>query len=63
MGGASLHKRIQISKSISPDISSVFDTLNYFYPLSEGIKDYFKKHSYSCSFRTGKLLLKAGEIC
>ena len=63
MGGTNLHKRIQTSKNISPDISSVIDTLNYFYPLSEGIKDYFRKHSYSCSFRKGKLLLKAGEIC
>ena len=63
MGGANLHNRIQTSKNISPDISSVIDTLNYFYPLSEGIKDYFRKHSYSCSFRKGKLLLKAGEIC
>jgi len=63
MGETNLHKRIQTSKNISPDISSVIDTLNYFYPLSEGIKDYFRKHSYSCSFRKGKLLLKAGEIC
>ncbi len=63
MGGASLHKRIQTSKNIASDISSVIDTLNYFYPLSEGIKDYFRRHSYSCSFRKGKLLLKAGEIC
>lgn len=62
MGRAAQHK-VQTSKSISPDISSVIDTLNYFYPLSEGIKDYFREHSYSCSFRKGKLLLKAGEIC
>lgn len=38
-------------------------TLNYFHPLSDGIKDYFKKCSYSCSFRKGKLLLKAGQVC
>jgi len=63
MGETGLHKKIQTKKNISPDISSVIDTLNYFYPLSEGIKDYFRKHSYSCSFRKGKLLLKAGEIC
>ena len=57
------HKQVQLNKSIPPDISSVVETLNYFYPLSGGIKDYFRKHSYSCSFRKGKLLLKAGEIC
>ena len=63
MNGVGLHKKIQIKKNSPPDISSVIDTLNYFYPLSEGIKDYFRKHTYPCSFRKGKLLLKAGEIC
>ena len=63
MGGTGQHKQVQTNKIIPPDISSVIDTLNYFYPLSVGIKDYFRKHSYSCSFRKGKLLLKAGEIC
>jgi CRP-like cAMP-binding protein len=41
----------------------VITTLDNFYPLSDGIIDYFKKHSYSCSFRKGKLLLKAGQVC
>ena len=63
MEGANLHKQGQTNKNIPPGLSSVIDTLNYFYPLSEGIKDYLSKHSYSCSFRKGKLLLKAGEIC
>src|SRR4030095_1094446 len=63
MRGVGLHRKNQINKNDPPDISSVITTLNYFYPLSEGIKDYFKKHSYTCSFRKGKLLLKAGEIC
>jgi CRP-like cAMP-binding protein len=63
MDGKELHKQAQSNKSDPPDISSVFATLDYFYPLSEGIKDYFRKHSHSCSFRKGKLLLKAGEIC
>ena len=63
MSGVGLHKKIQTNSNIPPDVSSVIDTLNYFYPLSEGIKDYFRMHSYSCSFRKGKLLLKAGEIC
>ena len=58
-----MHKRGETSNNITPDILSVIETLNYFYPLSEGIKDYFRKHTYSCSFRKGKLLLKAGEVC
>jgi len=63
MSGAGQHKQVQTNKNITPDILSVIETLNYFYPLSEGIKDYFRKHTYSCSFRKGKLLLKAGEVC
>jgi CRP-like cAMP-binding protein len=63
MGAASLHKKDPSNQKRSPDISSVIAVLDYFYPLSEGVKDYFAKHSYSCSFRKGKLLLKAGEIC
>ena len=63
MEGANLHKQGQTNKNIPPDLSLVINTLNYFYPLSEGIKDYLRKHSFSCSFRKGKLLLKAGEIC
>jgi CRP-like cAMP-binding protein len=63
MDGAGLHKQGQTNENSPPDISSVIATLDYFYPLSEGIKDYFRKHSYSCSFHKGKLLLKAGQIC
>lgn len=47
----------------SPDISSVIAALEYFHPLSRGVKDYLQKHSYSCSFRKGKLLLKTGQVC
>jgi CRP-like cAMP-binding protein len=49
--------------SDSTDISQLIATLNYFYPISEGIKNFLKKHSYSCFFQKGKLLLKAGDIC
>lgn len=63
MDGAGLHKQDQTKKNSPPDISSLIATLDYFYPVSEGIKNYIKKHSYSCSFRKGKLLLKAGQIC
>ena len=57
------HKKDLTTKDSPPDISSVISTLEYFYPLSEGVKNYFRKHTYSCSFRKGKLLLKAGQVC
>jgi len=63
MAGTGLHRQGQINKSTPPDISSVIATLDYFYPLNDGIKNYLRKHTYACSFRKGKLLLKAGEIC
>jgi CRP-like cAMP-binding protein len=63
VAGTALHRKGQINKNNPPDISSVIATLDYFYPLSEGIKNYLRKHTYACSFRKGKLLLKAGEIC
>ena len=47
----------------SPDISSLIATLNYFHPISEGVKNFFKEHCFSCTFNKGKLLLKAGEVC
>jgi CRP-like cAMP-binding protein len=56
-------KTNQPNKNTSPDISSVLATLDHFHPLSDGIKNYFKKHSFSCSVRKGKLLLKAGQLC
>lgn len=63
MQGGVLHNKNQPVKNSPPDISKVIDSLNYFHPLSERIKNYFRKHSYSCSFRKGKLLLKAGHVC
>lgn len=63
MDGTGLHRKDQTGKNSPADISSVIATLDHFYPLSEGIKNYFRKHSYTCSFRKGKLLLKAGELC
>src|SRR5688572_19958321 len=63
MDRAGIHKHDQIKENSPPDISSLIATLDYFYPLSEGIKNYIRKHSYSCSFRKGKLLLKTGQLC
>ena len=58
-----LYKTSQPNKGNPPDVSSVIATLDYFHPLSEGVKAYFRKHSLSCSFRKGKLLLKSGQLC
>jgi CRP-like cAMP-binding protein len=63
MDRVGLYKKDHTIKNTPPDISSVIATLDYFYPLSEGMKDYFRKHSFACSFRKGKLLLKAGQVC
>lgn len=57
-----LHKQDSTSQKTRPDISLVIAALEYFHPLSDGIRDYLQKHSYSCSFRKGKLLLKAGQV-
>ena len=63
MSKAELHQKHQSNKTIPPDISSVIATLEYFHPISEGINKYFRKHSFPWSFRKGKLLLKAGQLC
>lgn len=63
MHGAGLHRHGQTKKAPPPDVTSVIATLDYFYPLSEGIKDYLRKHTFLCLFRKGKLLLKAGHLC
>src|SRR5678810_994164 len=63
MRGSGVYTKGQINKNKPADISSVVAILDHFFPLSEGIKDHFRKYSYTCSFRKGRLLLKAGEIC
>lgn len=63
MRGIGLYKQEQTKRSNPPDLSSLIAALEYFHPLSDGIKNYIRKHSYSCSFRKGKLLLRAGEVC
>jgi CRP-like cAMP-binding protein len=50
-------------KEISHDVSSLLALLNYFYPLSKEIEIYLKTNAHACSFRRGKLILKAGDIC
>jgi CRP-like cAMP-binding protein len=56
------NKKVQINQNAAPDISSVTASLEYFHPISEGIRNYFRKHCFSCSFRKGKLLLKTGQV-
>jgi CRP-like cAMP-binding protein len=57
-----LHKKNLSNKNTPPDITLVIASLEYFHPISEGIKNYFRKHSFACSFLKGKLLLKAGQL-
>ena len=63
MNGKVSDKNNLPGKNTSPDIALVIASLEYFHPISEGIKNYFRKHSFACSFRKGKLLLKAGQLC
>ncbi len=61
MNDAGLNPKKQ-AKDADSGISSLIAILNYFHPLSVGIVGYLKEYSYPCSFRKGKLLLKAGDI-
>ena len=63
MNRAMLSKKGQPKENVPADISSVIASLEYFHPLNEGVKNYFKNHSFSCSFRKGKLLLRSGQLC
>jgi CRP-like cAMP-binding protein len=47
----------------SPDISSVITILSYFHPLSDGVVQFLKEHSYFVSFNKGELLLEEGHVC
>ena len=47
----------------SPDISPVIAILNYFHPLSSGVIEFIKQHSYFVSFNKGELLLEEGQVC
>lgn len=45
------------------DISALITILNYFHPLHEDAEEHLKKIIQPVSFKKGKLLLKAGELC
>jgi CRP-like cAMP-binding protein len=57
------NSQAKTTKEIDPDVSSLLVLLNYFYPLSKEIEIFLKEHAKPCSFRRGKLILKAGDIC
>lgn len=50
-------------QSPTTDASRLLTVLNHFYPLDQGVVQYIKKHIVPCTFRKGKLILKAGELC
>lgn len=50
-------------KTSSAGISTVIAILNHFHPISDGVRNFLERHSYSCSFEKGKFLLKAGDVC
>jgi len=47
----------------SPDVSSVITILSYFHPLSDGVVQFIKEHSYFVTFNKGELLLEEGHVC
>lgn len=51
------------SANYQKDASTLIATLNYFHPLSNAASEYMKKLIHPVSFKKGKLLLKAGELC
>lgn len=51
------------NKNHLEDVSFLIASLSQFHPVRPEVDEYLKKHSYTCSFRRGKMLLKTGEIC
>ncbi|HWC54320.1 MAG TPA: Crp/Fnr family transcriptional regulator [Chitinophagaceae bacterium] len=54
---------LQPSFNNQKDISALIATLNYFHPLSNAAAEYLTKIIQPVSYKKGKLLLKAGELC
>ena len=52
-------KKVQVAVAQSEAMA----VLNHFHPMSLGLEQYLEKHIISCTFRKGKLILKAGEMC
>ncbi|HEX7845818.1 MAG TPA: Crp/Fnr family transcriptional regulator [Chitinophagaceae bacterium] len=56
-------KRTARKQVMPPDTSTLLAVLNHFHPLSREMEDYLIKVITPCSFRKGKLILKAGTMC
>jgi CRP-like cAMP-binding protein len=63
MGNIPLPVSKHAKKNVSDDSFALIQTLNYFHPLGGDVTEYLKKRAVPFSFRKGKLLLKAGDIC
>jgi CRP-like cAMP-binding protein len=57
------HVKQKTKKNVSKDAGLLIAALSSFYPLSTEVEDYLQNHTMPFSFRRGKLLLKAGEVC
>jgi CRP-like cAMP-binding protein len=54
---------LHLSENPQKDPSTLIATLNHFHPLSNAAAEYMKNIIHPVSFKKGKLLLKAGELC
>lgn len=52
-----------LSPTQQKDVSALVATLNYFHPLSTAAAEYLGKIVRPVSFKKGRLLLKAGDLC
>jgi CRP-like cAMP-binding protein len=45
------------------DVEYFAGVLGFFYPLSDGVKNFFATHGFICNISKKKLLLKSGALC
>lgn len=63
MANISLSVPGQSTNNADSHLQALMQVLNHFHPISNEAAVFLKKHVHPCSFRRGKLLLKAGDIC
>ncbi len=63
MARPSVNPVLHLSANSQKDISSLIATLNYFHPLSNAAAEHLTKIIQPVTYKKGKLLLKAGELC
>ncbi|HVT85427.1 MAG TPA: Crp/Fnr family transcriptional regulator [Chitinophagaceae bacterium] len=63
MARPSVNPVLNLSANSQKDISSLIATLNYFHPLSNAAAEHLTKIIQPVTYKKGKLLLKAGELC